>query len=179
MLIKKDLEDVWVSFVVWGLNFGLFVCFGVFGFTLKKPNFKEVHPNLRHSKIPGTPLLAACVFWGTPRAHSQHFCPRQLVPSCFPWNRRSGKAEQLPLLGLCLLWFCLLGIQGMQKSIRKKEPNRSLVFVHDLRRAKEASQNQMVSFSPRENSSSECPPAQPAGAPGPAGERLSELKALK
>lgn len=36
----------------------------------------------------------------------------------------------------------------MQKCIKKKEPNRSLAFVHDLRRAKEASQKQMVASSP-------------------------------
>lgn len=49
----------------------------------------------------------------------------------------------------------------MQKTIINKEPNRSLVFVHDLRGAKEASQKQMVAFSPREKSSCDCPPAQP------------------
>lgn len=36
----------------------------------------------------------------------------------------------------------------MPKSVKKKELKRSLVFVRDLRRAKEASQKQMVGFSP-------------------------------
>lgn len=127
-------------------------------------------PNLQHSKIPVNALLPASFRESppppVPRAPQPALLPKQALSpatSQAGTGREGGrKAEQLPLLSFCLLCFCLLGIQGMQKSIKKKEANRSLVFVHDLRRAKEASQKQMVAFSPRENSPPDCPPAQPA-----------------
>lgn len=144
MLIKKDSEEAGVGFVVWGLNLGLFVCFGVFSVTLEKPNFREVHPKPPALQDPWqSPACCLCLL-GNP------LCPTASTSaqvSSVP-RRRRGKAEQLPLLSLCLLWFCLLGTQGMHKSIKEKEPNRSFVSVHDLRRAKEASPNQMVAFSP-------------------------------
>lgn len=120
-----------------------------FAVILKKPNFKEV----QISSIPrclAIPCLLPVCFGESLVPHSQHFCPKELYPQLLPKQEQGepGKVEQLPLLSLCLLWFCLLGIQRMPKSVKKKEPNRSLVFVRDLRRAKEASQKQVVAFSP-------------------------------
>lgn len=131
---------IWVS---------LFVCFGVFGVTLKKPNFKEVQTKPPAFQDPWqSPACCLCVL-GNPLCPTGSISAQDSsVPSSFPSSSRKGKAEQLPLMNLCPLWFCLLGTQRMQKSIKKKEPNRSLVFVGDLRRAKEASRKQMVAFSP-------------------------------
>lgn len=68
MLIKKDLEEAGVGFVVWGLNLGLFVCFGVFGVTLKKPNSKEVHPKPPALQDPWQSPAGCPCLWGPPCA---------------------------------------------------------------------------------------------------------------
>lgn len=88
--------------------------------------------------------------------HSQHFCPGELCPQlgAAQGERQNNFAELVPPVSACQEY------KGCKKPLKTK-PNRPLVFVHDLRGAKEASQKQMVAFSLREKSSCDCPPAQP------------------
>lgn len=75
----------------------------------------------------------------------------------------------------------------MQNSVKEKEPNRSLVSVRDLRRAKEASQKQMVAFSPEKtallpallHTRSSSPSSARSGGTGVAGKGFHRLKAPK